>query len=318
MRKIAVVFPGQGTQYVGMGKTLASEYEIAARVFEEADDALGFGISKLIFEGDMNGLTDASNAQPAVIAASRALYSVCIQEFGIQPDLVAGHSLGEISALIAGGGLPFGDGIRLARKRGSIMHKAFLEKRGKAALVMGVDEAAIARIVDEISESVGYVTISGYNSPIQTLISGEARAVHELGNRIRHISGDFIPFGMLPMKVDAPYHSALMSSSVAEVQAAFSFCRIAPLHRTVLSSVSALPYKTHEEIGKMLSVQLVKPVKWKQVMSYITENGISIVLDIGPQYVLKTLTEENTRHVISLSFDVHSDRERLSRILTES
>ncbi len=307
MSKLAIVFPGQGSQYIGMGKALIDNFKVAAEVYEEANDSLGFDLKKIIFDGSMAELTRSENAQPAVVTASNALFRVYMQEFGVLPDYTAGHSLGELSAIIAAGGIKFNEGVCFARKRGILMQQAYSEKRGRVALIVGVNEAQVKEELERINKNYGFVAITGYNSPSQILVAGKEIPLKELGRSIENINGEFIPFSMLPMKVDAPYHSSLMSFLAEDLSLELKNISYSPLKFPVLSNVSALPYESHEDIERDLSLQLVNPVKWRQIISYIEEQGTQIVIDIGPHYALKTIVTECSEVLKTYAFEIKTD-----------
>lgn len=317
MTKIAVLFPGQGSQYIKMGKYFVENFAVAQEVFEEANDALGFDLKKMIFEGDMAELTHSANAQPAVITASYALFRVYLQEFGKDPCFTAGHSLGEISALIAAEGMSFKDGLKFARKRGTLMHQAFDERKGRVAIVMRLSEEEIESKIITINNTVGYVAITAYNSPEQILVAGEERALSELGNALKNLGGEFIPFSMLPMKVDAPYHSVFMSFLVDRIGRELDKIDFSNLRWNVVSNITALPYISRDDIKVNLSQQLIKAVKWRQSISYLEEQGVTIAIDIGPQYTIKTLVSECSRKITSYAFDIKNDFLKLYKDLNK-
>lgn len=311
MKRLAILFPGQGSQYIGMGKSLAKKFSIAAEVFEEVNETLGFNLRNLIFEGDAKRLTHSANAQPAVVAMSCAMFRVYMKEFGIRPHYVAGHSLGEISALITAEAISLSDGIRLSRKRGTLMHQAYTQQLGRAAIVMGLSIELVEEEASIICESGNYVTITGYNSPSQILIAGTEKSVWLLAKRIREHGGEFVPLSLLPMKVDAPYHTTLMSFLYSMIEEELRSYKLSPLQYDVISSVTGLPYESHDDVVENLSLQLISPVRWTSVLSYLEKHNVEIAVDVGPQFILKTLLQENGKRVKAFSFDIESDRTQL-------
>lgn len=310
-----MLFPGQGAQYIGMCKDMVKNYPAAAQVFKEANDSLGYNIQKMINDGDMQELTHLANAQPAVVTASYALYKVLTEETGFLPDYGTGHSLGEISALIAAGGIAFYDGVRFARERGSIMQRAYSEKKGRTALILDITEEIVEKTVKEVNDQIGFASICCYNSPRQFVVSGDENALKALDKSVKKVNGEFVPFSMMPMKVDAPFHSTLMSFIEEDIKKELTAFVYHPLKWDVVSTVTGLPYNSHNEIEKNLMVQLVTPVRWRQAVSYFERQDVSFAFEIGPQSSMKGLFNENTKKIRCYSFDDKEDREKIIRFL---
>lgn len=304
----ALLFPGQGCQYIGMCKRELEEHPLVAEVFEEASDALELDMRALIFESDMPTLTLSENAQPAVVTASYALYRVLKQETGFVPDSAAGHSLGEISALIAAGALSFADGVRFARRRGALMHRAAEEKKGRAGLVLDLEVEKSEALVKQVC-SEDYVTISGYNSPRQFIVAGHQSALLALEELVDEAGGEFFPFRMMPMKSDAPYHSKLMQFIRPEIEEALVELKFGKPQFEIWSTVSGQPIESAEAIPGLLAAQLVTPVYWNQVLAGMQEAGVDCFVDIGPQQIIRNLVRENTELPLALAFDDEADRE---------
>lgn len=318
MKKISLIFPGQGSQYLGMGKTIIESSSVAKEVFEEANDALGFDLQTLILEGPTDNLTRSDYAQPAVVTMSIALYQLYKQQYGIVPEYGAGHSLGEISALIAAGAIPFRAGVQFAKKRGELMQQAEIQNKGRMGLVLGVAEETVEQLCEDMRAKGSVVSISGYNSPLQQLVSGDQAALEELGSKIYDADGQFVPFKMIPNKVDAPYHSPLMAFLTKAIRAEIESNEFFPLNWKVVSNVTAQPYGSHHEISTNLSQQLINPVKWRQTISFLKQEGVEIAIEIGPQYVLRDLMKEQKTPIPVFSFDVSEDMEKLNRELAET
>lgn len=313
--KIALLFPGQGAQYIGMCKQLIDTFSVAAQIFEEANEVLGYDLQKMILTGDMKELTHLAYAQPAVVTASYALYRVLVQETGLKPFCGTGHSLGEISALVAAGGISFAEGVRFAGERGAIMYRAFTEKKGRTGLLLGLDEGTVEEEVRKIQESTGFVSVCCYNSPGQFVVSGEEKALADLEKSVRKLKGEFVPFRMMPMKVDAPFHSILMRFIEEEIRDKLMELVCAPLDWMVISTVTGRPYESHESIQEYLTVQLVTPVQWRQAISYIESLDVSYVFEVGPQSSMKQLFIENTKKIRCYSFDDKDDYRKITRFL---
>lgn len=312
MTKLAILFPGQGSQYIGMAKKIVQNYKVAAQTFNDANDILKYDLRKLVFEGKMEELTHSTNAQPAIVTASYAFFKVYQEEFGIEPHYTAGHSLGEITALIAAGAIDFPDGLCFVRKRGEIMHQAHTQNKGNIAVIRGIPEETLEQ---EIKEIEGFVSIAAYNSPSQMLVAGEKKSLHSLGKKIRKLNGEFIPFSMIPMKVDAPFHSSLMQYLENEIKKELDIYEFHPMKWNVISNVTALPYKDHTEIKPYIALQLTKPVRWRQIISYMKQQGVNIALEIGPQYILKNFLLDSQINITSLSYDVENDVVKLKKTL---
>jgi [acyl-carrier-protein] S-malonyltransferase len=313
MKKIAILFPGQGSQYIGMCKDYIDKYQYVRYMFEQANDILHFNIKSMILDGRMEELTQSENAQPAVVLASQVFFKVYIDEIGIEPDIIAGHSLGEISALLAAEAISFEDGLRFSRKRGLIMNQAAAKKSGHAALILGLAEEVIKKEINDIAITTDYVAITGYNSPGQILVAGVVKAMMELKSRVIELGGDYIPFNMLPMKADVPFHCALMNFTMSEFENELNHIHFKPPKFRVLSSVDVQLYNGEKEIKTNLALQLMNPVMWRQIIDAIEQNGIEVVIDIGPQYILKSLTNETTEKMQTYAFDVSDDKNKLKK-----
>lgn len=308
--KLAAAFPGQGSQYIGMCRSLVKDFLIAQEVFEEASEVLGVNLQDLLMNGSLEELSLSEIAQPSVVTASYALYCVWEQQTGIVPFGAVGHSLGEISALIAAGALPFSDGVRLARDRGRLMHRALHEKKGRAGIVVDIDESTLRDIVERVRPR-DYVTISGYNSPRQFIIAGHQSALLNVEDEVDKAGGQFIPFRMMPMKADAPYHSALMEYLKPEFIACLLDVTFSPAKFDVWSTVTGKVIEPTDDIAAILAQQLVTPVYWNQMLEAMHQTGAELFVDIGPNQIIRNLIRENTKLPCTLSFDDQEDRQLL-------
>lgn len=298
MGKWAMLFPGQGSQYAGMGKALHDEYETARHVFEEADDTLGYKLSEIVFGEDAARLTRTEYTQPALLTVSMAAYRVFAEQIGGEPNYLAGHSLGEWTALACAESLSFAEALRLVALRGRLMQEAADAGEGAMCAILGLD----ARIVEEAclrSTAPGAeVVVSNYNSPLQTVISGRADAV-------RRVVGELAGHGAKAayLNVGAPFHSPLMAPAAARLDAELRGVTFAAPCRPVVSNVTALPHTAPQEIAGRLVAQIVSPVRWEATMKFLAGEGVSSVVELGPQTVLGRLAQANVTDMIAYSFE---------------
>ncbi|GAB4267076.1 MAG: ACP S-malonyltransferase [Deferrisomatales bacterium] len=283
--KTAFIFPGQGSQYVGMGRALADAYPAARRALEEADDALGRALSRLIFDGPEEELRITWNTQPAILAVSVACLRA-LQEAGVpDPAAAAGHSLGEYSALVAAGALEFADALRVVERRGRFMQEAVPLGTGTMAAVLGLDADRVHRLCEEISREGHVVEVANDNCPGQLVISGHAAAVDEAVAAAKEAGAKRAV--LLP--VSAPFHCSLMRPAgerLAEVLAALPFR--APRF-PVVANVDARPYGDPGGIAERLVRQVSRPVRWQDGVRALRGLGVERFVEVGPGKVLTGL-----------------------------
>lgn len=311
--KVTLLFPGQGCQYIGMCRDIMVQFPQTREILEEANAYLGYDLGSMIMEGNMKELTRSDNAQPAVITASYILYLAYNTLAYHKPSYMVGHSLGEISALVATGAMDFGDALVFARKRGKIMQRALEEQIGRAGVVVDVPQRVLENMIHQVSRD-HYITLSGYNSPEQWVVAGTKEALYQLDELVDQEGGQFIPFRMIPMKADAPYHSSLMEPYRWELEEALDKVVYHEPTIPVVSTVTGQVIDSKEEIGYLLSHQLVKPVLWNQVLTGIRDEGIELMVDLGPSKIMKNLVEENKSLPTCLGFDYEEDRKKLQKI----
>ncbi|MBH5318592.1 ACP S-malonyltransferase [Paenibacillus sp. GSMTC-2017] len=311
MEKHALLFPGQGSQYVGMGKELCAAYPIARETIEEASEVLHINLTKLMFEGSMKELTRTEYAQPAILTLGMAMFRIYRDVTGRVPYYLAGHSLGEITALACSGGIPFASAVSIVHRRGELMRDAAALGGGAMAAVTGLMADDVHHICTIVSGSYNggseTVVVSNINSEEQVVISGHKGALNEAAERLTELGGVVIP-----LQVSAPFHSPLMAPAAEQFAEELSKHTFAPFQYPVLSSVTGVPYGSTNDIAKILTQQLTAPVRWTTVIRYLLENGVSEAIELGPQSVLKKLAQGVTTLKV-YSFDHAPDMELLIR-----
>jgi len=280
MASIAFLFPGQGSQFVGMGKSLATSFESARRVFEEADEALGVPISKLCFEGPEDELKLTRNMQPALLTVSIAALAV-LRENAPPPDYVAGHSLGEYSALVAAGGLNFADAVRLVRKRGEYMQEAVPAGVGAMVALLKLPDGALDGILQEAAQGE-VVTAANFNSPDQIVIAGNAAAV----NRAVELAKAAGVKRAVALPVSAPFHCPLMRPAQQRLKTDLDSTTFSDLSIPLINNWQAREIRTGAEARQGLYEQVPNPVRWSDSIRYQAAQGVSRFIEVGPGTVL--------------------------------
>jgi [acyl-carrier-protein] S-malonyltransferase len=283
MSKIAFVFPGQGSQFAGMGKSLAEESSAAKRIFEEADDALGFPISRLCFEGPEADLKLTENTQPAILTVSIAQHAV-MKGQGIVPDYVAGHSLGEYSALVAAGALSFGDAVRIVRNRGRYMQEAVPAGIGAMAAILKLPEGKLDEILREAAQGE-VVSAANLNSPEQIVIAGHTEAV----KRAMELAKAAGAKRAILLPVSAPFHCALMKPAQERLKADLDAAAFHDLTIPLINNWQAKEIRTGAEARDGLYQQVPNPVRWTESVRYLEAQGVEEFKEVGPGTVLTGL-----------------------------
>ena len=316
MGKLAFLFPGQASQYPGMGRELAANHPAARSVFDEADKALGFSISDLCFTGSEEALKLTANTQPGILTCSVATFRV-LEEAGIQPAYVAGHSLGEFSALVAAGGLDFSDAVRLVRRRGEYMQSAVPEGVGAMAAILGLAPAQVAGICRQAADGQ-VVAPANLNSPEQTVISGNAEAVKravELAS-----AGGAKRAVMLP--VSAPFHSALMQPAAVRLEADLRVTEFHRLRVPLVNNADAEIITDGDEAREGLIRQVTLPVRWEESVRELIDQGVNVFVEVGPGRVLTGLLRQIDRsiHVFNVEDEksLRSTLEKLAQAQSEA
>jgi [acyl-carrier-protein] S-malonyltransferase len=287
--KTAFIFPGQGSQYPGMGRELAENFACARAVFEEADQALGFAISKLCFDGPVEELQLTANTQPAILTASVAAARV-LREKGIPADYVAGHSLGEYSALVAAGALGLADAVRLVRKRGQYMQEAVPVGQGAMAAILGLDGAAAEALCREAAQGE-VVSPANLNSPGQVVIAGSAAAVA----RAVQIGKARGAKRAILLNVSAPFHCALMQPAQDRLSVDLDAAEIIDPPVPLVNNVDAQVVNAAAVVREGLKRQVTAPVRWEESMRRLRAEGVEMFVEVGPGKVLSGLLRQIDR-----------------------
>jgi [acyl-carrier-protein] S-malonyltransferase len=316
MGKLAFLFPGQASQYPGMGKDLADRFPAARSVFEEADRALGFSISEICFTGTEEALKQTANTQPAILTVSVAATRV-LEEKGVRPDFVAGHSMGEFSALVAAGGLEFADAVRLVRNRGAYMQTAVPDGIGAMAAIMGLAPAQVAEICRKAADGE-VVAPANLNSPEQTVISGHAAAV----KRAVEMASAGGAKRAVMLAVSAPFHSPLMLPAQQKLEADLRAVTFHDLRVPLVNNVDAEIITNADEARESLIRLVTLPVRWEESVRELIDRGVNTFVEVGPGRVLTGLLRQIDRsvHVFNVE-DEKSLRvtlEKLAAAQTES
>ncbi|AIQ41364.1 ACP S-malonyltransferase [Paenibacillus sp. FSL R5-0912] len=292
MGKIAFVFPGQGAQAVGMGKDVYEALPQSRAVFEKGDEVLGFPLSKLIFEGPESELKQTVNTQPALVTASVA-YLEALRDLGVTPDYVAGHSLGEYSALVAAGVLSYEDAVRLVRLRGQFMEEAVPGGQGAMAATLGADRAALTELCRSISEAGNSVELANVNCPGQIVVSGTVAGVNEVVQRVKEAGGK----RAIPLEVSGPFHSSLMREAAEQLAAELQKVTFNVPLMPVIVNVTAAPVTDPEEIRNLLVAQVFSPVLWQDSVEWLIADGVDTFVEIGSGSVLAGLIRKIDKNV---------------------
>ncbi|MBS4177156.1 ACP S-malonyltransferase [Lederbergia citrea] len=296
MGKIAFVFPGQGSQTVGMGKAIADANIKAKEIFESADRRLGNELSSIIFNGPQETLTQTTNAQPALLTTSIAFLQ-CIQEAGIKADYTAGHSLGEYTALVASGAIEFTDAVYAVSKRGEFMEEAVPNGEGTMAAVLGLDRNVLQEITETITNSGDSVQLANLNCPGQIVISGTTEGVQRAGEKAKESGAKRV----LPLQVSGPFHSSLMKPAAEKFRAILQEIELNDAAIPVIANVTAAPTISSDDIQEKLVKQLYSPVLWEDSVEKMIELGVDTFVEIGPGKVLSGLIKKVNRSVKTFS-----------------
>ncbi|MFD0587867.1 ACP S-malonyltransferase [Paenibacillus sp. GCM10027627] len=296
MTKTAFVFPGQGAQTVGMGKDAYDAFESVRALFKEADDALSMDLTSLIFDGPEETLKQTANTQPALLTVSVAFLKL-LEESGLKADYVAGHSLGEYSALVAAGVLPFRDAVRTVRARGLYMEKAVPSGQGAMAAVLGAEREALASLCASITAEGTSVELANVNCPGQIVVSGTAAGVQAVVEKGREAGAKRV----IPLEVSGPFHSSLMKPAAEQLAAELEALEFRDAAVPVIANVTARAVSNGSEIRKLLVEQVYSPVLWEDSIRYLISQGVDTFVEIGSGTVLTGLIKKVDRSVRVIS-----------------
>lgn len=307
-KKIAFLFPGQGSQTIGMGMELSSVYRIGRETFEEADEVLGFPLSKMTWKGPARELDDTINTQPALLVTSIAVLRVLqLIKPDIQPHFVAGHSMGQLSALVAAQSLAFPDALRLARIRGMVMKKAGELSPGKMAAILGLDVEIVDGICSKASENDEIVQIANDNCPGQIVISGQDTAIERASLLAKTAGAKRVRI----LNVSIPAHSVIMTSAQQEFSQAVQNAQITNPEIPIVSNVNAGALHTHEQIRFELNSQLTSRVRWTESVKYMIAENVTLFLELGNKSVLTELLKRIDSEVTGITLNKPDDFDKL-------
>ncbi|WP_077326127.1 ACP S-malonyltransferase [Virgibacillus siamensis] len=307
MKRIAFMFPGQGSQAVGMGKAFYDEYPEVKELFHEADQLLGKDISKLMFEGPKEELTETENAQPALLLSSIAAHMLLVKE-EVQPVMAAGHSLGEYTALVAAGAISFEGALPLVAKRGRLMEEAFPKGQGSMAAVLGMSQENIEEVLQNLPDDAA-VDVANLNCPGQIVISGSKEGIEKASALLKDNGAKRV----LPLNVSGPFHSRLMKPANEQFSKELNEIDFNNASIPVYANVTANPETEKEEIKDLLIQQLYSPVRFEESIRGMVEEGVDAIVEVGTGKVLSGLVRKIDRSVKTFAVQ---DPDSLQEFLT--
>lgn len=313
MAHLGLIFPGQGSQYVGMGKLLCENFKEAKELFSIADDVLGYSITKICFEGPEDLLKLTENTQPALLTVSVAVYKVLTTLSEIKVNYMTGHSLGEYSALVASGAMRFEDAVKAVKIRGKLMQEAVPVGIGAMAAVLGLEDFEVEECCKEVDSSLGVVVPANFNAPGQVVISGHIKAI----NAVSEILKDKGAKKIIPLPVSAPFHSSLMESASLKMKDILDGIEVEFPKVKVISNVTAEPYKNADEIKKLLVMQIKSPVRWVDCVKCMIQNGVNEFLEIGAGKVLSGLVKRIAKDVKTVNLELPDEIKLFIKLFSE-
>jgi [acyl-carrier-protein] S-malonyltransferase len=294
MTGVAFLFPGQGSQYVGMGKSFHDTYASVKRLFEEASDVTGKDLRSLCFEGPDTTLVQTDNVQPAITLVNLACLQV-LREEGIEPAVVAGHSVGEYSALCAAGAFSFADAMRLVQVRGAAMKAEAERHPGSMAAVFGLPADVLGALCEEAG--AGDVQVANHNTPTQIVITGSSDGVQTVAKAAKARGAKLV----VPLKVSGPWHSRFMAGAQEPLRQALAQCAVSAPHIETVANLTATAYENGPDIREVLVEQIVSPVLWAQSMTGLAARGYRTFIEVGPGRVLSGLLKDVGRDLFIMN-----------------
>ena len=310
MRKIAFIFPGQGAQFVGMGKDIVEKYPIAEKIFNDASKAVGYDMKKMCFEGPEDELIKTENTQPAILTTCIAIAKV-LEEKGMKADITAGLSLGEYAALVIAGAISFEDAVALVKKRGRYMQETVPQGKGAMAAILGMERNGLLQVLEQV-KSVGIVEAANFNSPGQIVISGEVKAVEKACEAAK--AAGALKAVLLP--VSAPFHCSMLIPAGEKLAEDLEMIDVKELHIPVIANVHADYYQDPAQVKELLVKQVSHSVLWEDTMIRMLEDGVNTFIEMGPgkslNQFLKKILKKSTHNAEIFSVE---DGESLEAVL---
>ena len=307
MNKYSFIFPGQGGQYKGMGKTLYDAYPVFRQTFEEAGDVLHKDFGELCFNGRISELNKIENSLLAILITSIASFRVFSGQNKVSPEFLAGHSLGEYSALVASEVLDFKDALLLVKKRSELALRK--NEQGAMAIVEGINKEIIRNVCSEISGSEGTVSIACYNSPRQVVVCGDKSAVLKAEKQL-----SLLDASVTPMLSSPPFHCSLLKEEAEEFRDYLDTFIFGKPKWNIISNVTAVPAKDGEEIKRNLALQMMMPVQWEETLNVMAENQVDTLVEFGTKTILKNLAEDSRKQFSNYSFCQKEDQKKLQEL----